>query len=96
MEHRMQSTSTLSIAWTKPTLEAEQWEFSHHPAKQEFYRRHSLDWEKLQAVFDDGRLVPYPRADRIMGIPVSLSYASYDDYAKYLARAKRGYRRSYT
>jgi hypothetical protein len=30
------------------------------------------------------------------GIPVSLSYSSYDDYSRYLAKAKRGYRRNYT
>jgi hypothetical protein len=27
---------------------------------------------------------------------VALSYSSYDDYARYLARAKRGYRRNYS
>jgi hypothetical protein len=91
----MLSTSTLTINWTKPALTEEQWEFSHHPDKQGFYRHHNVDWERLLSVFDHGCLVPYPRSDRIMGVPVSLSYASYDDYAKYLAKAKRGYRRSY-
>jgi hypothetical protein len=27
---------------------------------------------------------------------VTLSYSSYDDYARYLAKAKRGYRRNYS
>src|SRR6266700_3874987 len=54
-----------------------------------------IDWERLLAASDRGRLVPYPRSNLLMGIPVALSYDSYDDYAKYLAKAKRGYRKSY-
>jgi hypothetical protein len=84
-----------TIHWIKPELAEEQWEFFHHPDKQPFYLRHALDWERVRSAFDDGRLVSYPRGDRIMGTPVSLSYHTYDDYARYLAKAKRGYRRSY-
>jgi hypothetical protein len=91
----LRSTSTHSISWLKPDIAEEQWEFSHHPAKQEYYLRHGIDWEGLLAAFDHGRLVPYPRANRVMDIPVALSHDTYDDYARYLARAKRGYRRNY-
>jgi hypothetical protein len=89
------STSSLSIDWTVPQLAGEEWEFFHHPAKQEFYRHHRIDWETLGAAFGDGSLVPYPRGGEIAGIPVALSYHSYDDYARYLAKAKRGYRLNY-
>lgn len=92
----MQSSSTLTITWEKPDLAQEEWEFSHHPAKQEFYRRHDLSWERLVAAFEGGSLATYPRGERIDGVPVALSYHSYDDYAKYLARAKRGYRLNYS
>lgn len=92
----MRSTSSLTIEWCKPDIACEQWEFSQHPDKQGFYRRHNIVWEQLLADFDAGRLVPYPRGDRIDGIPVALSYSSYDDYARYLAKAKRGYRRNYS
>jgi hypothetical protein len=92
----MQSTSSLTITWVRPDLHGEEWEFFHHPAKQEFYRRHGVDWETLLAASARGRLVPYPRSDHLDGIPVLLSYHRYDDYAQYLARAKRGYRRNYT
>ena len=91
----MHSTSTHSISWLKPEIVEEQWEFSHHPAKQEYYLRHGIDWEQLLAAFEHGRLVPYPRANRILDIPVALCYHTYEDYARYLARAKRGYRRNY-
>lgn len=91
----MLSTSMLRIAWVKPGIAGEEWEFFQHPAKQDYYRRHGVDWEGILAVFDSGTLVPYPRANRLEGVPVALSYASYDDYARYLAKAKRGYRRSY-
>jgi hypothetical protein len=91
----MRSTSTHSISWLKPEIVEEQWEFSHHPAKQEYYQRHGIEWEQLLAAFEHGRLVPYPRANRVMDIPVALSHDTYDDYARYLARAKRGYRRNY-
>lgn len=91
----MLSTSTHSITWVKPDVTEEQWEFYRHPDKQDYYRRHGIDWGGLLAASGHGSLVPYPRSDRIEGIPVSLSYHSYDDYARYLARAKRGYRKSY-
>jgi len=89
------STSAHKISWTRPDIETELWEFSTHPAKQDFYRCHAIDLNRLLSAAESGRLVPYPRSDRIMGIPVALSYDSYDDYARYLAKAKRGYRRSY-
>ncbi len=92
----MRSVSSLSIEWIKPDIAAEVWEFTHHPDKQDFYLRHTIGWENLLACFEAGRLAPYPRSDRIDGIPVALSYSSYDDYARYLARAKRGYRRNYS
>ena len=95
-EGMMRSEATLSIAWVKPELAGEEWEFFHHPAKQEFYRRTGIEWEELVAAFDGGRLEPYPRSDRICGMPVALSYHTYDDYSRCLARAKRGYRRNYT
>ena len=92
----MRSTSDLTIEWVKPDLAAEQWEFSHHPEKQGFYRSHDIGWDRIVSSFDAGRLAAYPRSDRIDGIPVALSYSSYDDYARYLAKAKRGYRRNYS
>jgi hypothetical protein len=92
----MISVSTLTIGWSKPDLLEEEWEFFHHPDKQEFYRRHHLDWERLLSVFEAGRLEPYPRSDMLNGMPVSLSYSTYDDYSRYLAKAKRGYRRNYS
>jgi len=92
----MRSTSSLTITWVKPDIAAEEWEFAGHPDKQGFYLRHGIDWEQILSAFDDGRLEPYPRSERINGIPVALSYSSYDDYARYLARAKRGYRRNYS
>lgn len=92
----MRSTSNLIIEWVKPDIATEQWEFSGHPDKQGFYLRHGIDWELILSGFDAGRLTPYPRSDYINEIPVSLSYSSYDDYARYLAKAKRGYRRNYS
>lgn len=89
------STSSLYIDWTVPELAGEEWEFFHHPAKQPFYRRHGIDWETLGAAFAAGSLAPYPRCSEIDGIPVALSHHSYDDYARYLAKAKRGYRLNY-
>ncbi len=94
--NEMQSTSTLTIEWFKPDIAADRWEFYHHPQKQGFYRRHVIGWEGILSGFDAGRMAPYPRSDRIDGIPVALSYSSYDDYTRYLAKAKRGYRRNYS
>ncbi len=90
------STSTLSIRWLKPDLFEEEWEFFRHPAKQEFYRRHGIAWELIVAAFDRGALEPYPRSDRLGKLPVALSYHTFEEYSTYLARAKRGYRKSYT
>lgn len=92
----MRSGSTLVIDWIQPDLHKEQWEFFHHPAKQDFYRRHLLTWELIEAAFVGGSLEPYPRSDRIGGMPVALSYHTYEEYATYLARARRGYRLNYT
>jgi hypothetical protein len=89
------STSTHAIEWIKPEISEERWEFFHHPDKQDYYRRHVLAWDHLLADFDYGRLVAYPRSNQIGGVPVTLSYDSYDDYARYLAKAKRGYRKNY-
>lgn len=91
----MHSRSSLTIAWTRPDLEGERWEFFHHPAKQPFYRRHGIDWERLTAAFEQGKFVPWPRADRLGGIAVELAYAGYDDYLTYLAKARRNYRLNY-
>lgn len=91
----MLSTSAHSITWVKPDMTEEEWEFFRHPDKQDYYRRHGIDWGRLLAASDHGRFAPYPRSDRLLGMPVTLSYDSYDDYARYLAKAKRGYRRSY-
>jgi hypothetical protein len=92
----MFSTSSLSIEWIKPDIVSEQWEFSRHPDKQGFYLHHGITWEQILSGFDGGRLTPYHRSERIEGVPVALSYSSYDDYARYLAKAKRGYRRNYS
>ncbi|HEY6873039.1 MAG TPA: hypothetical protein VI298_09980 [Geobacteraceae bacterium] len=91
----MHSTSMHRIAWLKPEVRDEQWEFFHHPAKQDYYRRHGVDWERIVAADAHGRFVPYPRSNRVLGVPVVLSYDTYEEYATYLAKAKRGYRRSY-
>jgi hypothetical protein len=92
----MRSTSNLTIEWVKPDIAAERWEFSHHPDKQAFYLRHKIGWGEILDGFAAGRLVAYPRSGRLDGVPVELSYSSYDDYARYLAKAKRGYRRNYS
>lgn len=91
----MLSDSTLRIAWLPPSLEGEEWEYFHHPAKQPFYQRHGITWEELAATFASGRLVPYPRGGEVEYLPVINSHHSYDDYSRYLAKAKRGYRLSY-
>ena len=89
------STSSLKIEWIRPELGGEEWEFHHHPAKQSFYLKHEIDWERIVAGLAGGRLVPYPRGGEIDGIPVLLSHHTYEDYARYLAKAKRGYRLNY-
>ena len=91
----MRSVSALAIDWVQPELSIEEWEFFQHPAKQTFYQRHGITWETIAAAFLSGRLVPYPRAADIGGVPVALSHHSYDDYSRYLAKAKRGYRLNY-
>ena len=90
------SDSTLSIEWKRPELAGEEWEFFQHPAKQPFYRSHALSWEQLVAGFSGGRLVPYPRSGELNGVPVLLSHHTYEDYSRYLAKAKRGYRLNYS
>lgn len=92
----MTSNSALTINWLVPDLEEERWEFFNHPDKQEWYRLHNVSWEQLVSNFDAGRMIQYPRSGRIGDVPVSLSYHKYSDYQKYLARAKRGYRRNYS
>lgn len=92
----MLSNSALMINWLKPDLQEERWEFFNHPAKQEWYRQHSVSWDRIESRFDNGRLVPYPRSALIGEIPVALSYHSYGEYQIYLAKAKRGYRKNYS
>lgn len=92
----IRSTSSLTIDWIQPELAGEEWEFFQHPAKQEFYRKHALSWEKLTADFAFGCLAPYPRSGELDGVPVLLSHHTYADYARYLAKAKRGYRLNYS
>jgi hypothetical protein len=89
------SASSLNIEWIRPELAGEEWEFYQHPAKQPYYLKHGIDWEKIAAGFAAGRLVPYPRGGEIEGIPVLLSHHTYEEYARYLAKAKRGYRLNY-
>jgi len=89
------SSSALTIDWIQPELAGEEWEFFNHPAKQPFYLQHAISWEKLTAGFATGRLTPYPRSSEINGVPVRLSHHSYQEYARYLAKAKRGYRLNY-
>lgn len=92
----MLTRSTHTINWIKPILNEERWEFFHHPDKQSFYRRHGLDWERLCTAFERGELTPWPRSERIEDLPVHLAYHTYEDYLKYLAKAKRGYRINYS
>ena len=73
----MQSISGLSIHWHAPDIGSEQWEFFSHPAKQEYYRCHGISWEQLLVSFENGRMAPYPRGDRVEGSIVALSYSSY-------------------
>lgn len=92
----MISPSALKIDWVQPDIEAERWEFFSHPAKQEWYRCHAVTWEQIVSSFEDGALVAYPRSALLGEMPVSLSYHRYEDYQTFLARAKRGYRKSYS
>lgn len=89
------SGSSHTITWLKPDLAGEAWEFFEHPAKQAFYQHHAITWERILDGFEGGRLEPYPRSDRIAGLPVALAYHRYEDYERYLAKAKRGYRLNY-
>ena len=57
MTGTMRSTSTHQISWVKPDIGEEEWEFFHHPAKQDFYLRHGIGWEGLEAAFDSGKAV---------------------------------------
>jgi hypothetical protein len=91
----MRSVSSLAIDWLQPELLLEQWEFFHHPAKQPFYREHGITWESIEMAFPAGRLVPYPREAHICGVPVAHSHHTFDDYSRFLAKAKRGYRLNY-
>ncbi|MBT0665322.1 hypothetical protein KI809_13530 [Geobacter pelophilus] len=91
----MISHSELRITWVKPDIEEELWEFSRHPAKQEYYQRHAIDWPEIVAASDNGQLLPYHRSAELGQIKVALSYHSYEDYSRYLAKAKRGYRLNY-
>lgn len=92
----MISGSSLTIEWLKPDLQEERWEFFNHPAKQKWYQRHSATWEMIEESFNSGGLTAYPRGPRIGELPVALSYHKYTDYMVYLAKAKRGYRLSYS
>jgi len=92
----MISRSVHEILWVQPDLEEERWEFSHHPHKQEYYQRHGITWSKIASCFHGGELAPYPRTGMIGSITVSLSYHTYEEYSRYLAKAKRGYRLNYS
>lgn len=91
----MRSVSTLAINWLPPELAGEEWEFFKHPAKQAFYEKHGVTWEDIVVASGNGQLVTYPRSGEICGVPVRLAYHTYDDYSRYLAKAKRGYRLNY-
>lgn len=92
----MISNSALTIRWLRPDIEEERWEFFNHPAKQEWYRLHSVTWEQIVSRFDTGAMVQYPRSDRIGEIRISCSYHRFEDYQTFLARARRGYRKNYS
>lgn len=88
------SASSLTVDWQIPDILSEHLEFGH-PAKQEFYLKHNITWETLSNAASQGIMVPCKRDGLIEGIPISLCYHTYDDYLHYLAKAKRGYRKSY-
>jgi hypothetical protein len=90
------SCSRLAITWRIPDIEEERWEFFLHPAKQGWYQATGATWEKITTAASSGILVPYPRAATLGEVTVALSYHRYEDYRHYLAKAKRGYRKSYT
>jgi len=92
----MISCSDLKINWVKPDLEEERWEYFNHPEKQRYYIDHGIEWDFLVNRFEMGELVCYPRSDMLGGVRVSLSYHTYEDYCRYLAKAKRGYRINYS
>ena len=92
----MITPSKLTINWIQPDIEEERWEYFNHPAKQEWYRSHNVEWGRIVTRFDGGALVAYPRSSAIGDVPVAQSYHSYDEYLTYLARAKRGYRKNYS
>jgi len=92
----LRSTSDLTITWQQPDIEEERWEYFNHPAKQGWYQSHAVTWEGIISRFDSGALVSYPRSAAIGDIPVALSYHTYEDYQSFLAKAKRGYRKSYS
>ena len=92
----MISSSSHKILWIKPDLEEELWEFSRHPDKQGYYQRYGIGWPDIVSGFGHGELTPYPRSNMIDDIFVSLSYHTYEDYSRYLAKAKRGYRINYS
>ncbi|NVO00423.1 MAG: hypothetical protein HXX17_13970 [Geobacteraceae bacterium] len=90
------SDSSLTIEWTLPDLEEEKWEFFNHPAKQPFYEKYKIGWDSITANAPSARLARYPRSSEIEGTPVLLSHHTYEDYCRYLAKAKRGYRLNYS
>lgn len=92
----MISRSGHTITWVKPDLEEERWEYFHHPDKQGYYIQYGIEWDFLVNRFELGELVQYPRSGMLGGIEVSLSYHSYEEYSRYLAKAKRGYRINYS
>lgn len=92
----MKSIANLTITWIKPEIVSEEWEFTTHPAKQDYYHRHGITWEAIRTSFDNGILTSWPRGGEIAGVPVTGSHHSYDDYARYLSRAKRNYRINYS
>lgn len=91
----MRSAAQLTIAWQRPELQEEAWEFTGHPAKQPYYVRHGIRWEALLAASEHGTLVPWPRGEVCCGVSVQLSFSAYDDYLSYLHRAPRNYRLNY-
>lgn len=92
----MISRSIHEILWIQPDLEEERWEFFHHPDKQGYYQRHAIEWQQIVARFAEGELTPYPRSEMIGNTTVSLSYHTWEEYSRYLAKAKRGYRINYS